>query len=202
MEIIEKISGKAGLEARIYQDNDPECPREWDNLGRIVTVHLSRHSVADKGEKPLPEDLGSWDQVEAYLKRERGAVVILPVFLYDHSVQSVSTKSFVGRAQHANWDSGQVGFIYATRVAVLANWDVKSISPIIRDRVVRVLEGEIETLDQYMRGEVYGYAVGRVVGLAGKFEELNSCWGHYGMEDVESAARGSLAWYGQHDKEA
>lgn len=48
-------------------------------------------------------------------------VLIKPLFLYDHSVQSISTGSFVGRAQHADWDSGQVGFVYMTKDEALKN---------------------------------------------------------------------------------
>ena len=43
---------------------------------------------------------------------EREDIAILPLFLYDHSVQSISTASFIGRAQHAEWDSGQVGYLH------------------------------------------------------------------------------------------
>lgn len=39
-------------------------------------------------------------------------IAIMPLHLYDHSGQSISTGSFVGRAQHAEWDSSQVGYIY------------------------------------------------------------------------------------------
>lgn len=39
-------------------------------------------------------------------------VAILPLYLYDHGGITMSTGSFVGRAPHADWDSGQVGFIY------------------------------------------------------------------------------------------
>lgn len=44
-----------------------------------------------------------------------GDVAILPLFLYDHSGLAMSTGSFVGRAHHAEWDSGQVGYIYMTK---------------------------------------------------------------------------------------
>ena len=37
--------------------------------------------------------------------------IILPLNLYDHSMLRMSTGSFLGRAQHAEWDSGQVGCI-------------------------------------------------------------------------------------------
>lgn len=46
-------------------------------------------------------------------------VAILPLFLYDHSGVSMSTGSFVGRVPHAEWDSGQVGYIYMSKETAL-----------------------------------------------------------------------------------
>ena len=53
------------------------------------------------------------------LLSEQKDIVILPLFLYDHSGLSMSTGSFMGRAVHAEWDSGQVGYIYANREDIL-----------------------------------------------------------------------------------
>lgn len=58
-----------------------------------------------------------WDILDAMTTREllqlaQDHVAIRPLYLYDHSGITMSTGSFVGRAQHADWDSGQVGFIY------------------------------------------------------------------------------------------
>ena len=47
-----------------------------------------------------------------HLCNESNQVAILPLFLYDHTNISISTGSFLGRAHHAEWDSGPVGFIY------------------------------------------------------------------------------------------
>lgn len=48
-------------------------------------------------------------------------VAILPLFLYDHSGLAMSTGSFVGRAHHAEWDSGQVGYIYMDKDSAMEN---------------------------------------------------------------------------------
>jgi len=41
--------------------------------------------------------------------------LILPLNLYDHGGITMSVSSFLGRAQHAEWDSGQVGWILPHR---------------------------------------------------------------------------------------
>jgi len=58
-----------------------------------------------------------WDIIDDMTTREllqlaSDHVAILPLYLYDHSGITMSTGSFVGRAPNADWDSGQVGFIY------------------------------------------------------------------------------------------
>ena len=96
-------------------------------------------------------------------------VVILPLFLYDHSGLSISTGSFVGRAVHAEWDSGQVGYIYADRKAIEKTYGAVN-SETLR-QAGKVLEGEVECYDLYLRGECYGYR------LFKDGEEEDSCWG-------------------------
>lgn len=48
-----------------------------------------------------------------------GDVAIMPLFLYDHGGLTMSTSSFVGRAHHAEWDSGQVGYIYLDKATAM-----------------------------------------------------------------------------------
>lgn len=114
---------------------------------------------------------------------EREDIAILPLFLYDHSVQSISTASFIGRAQHAEWDSGQVGYIYADRKAILD--DFGAVNAETREKAENLLHSEVETYDQYLRGECYGFQ------LYEAGEEIDSCWGFLGdvddwREDVKS----------------
>lgn len=62
-----------------------------------------------------------WPDELLRLCEKYGDVVIQPLFLYDHSGISMSTSSFVGRAQHAEWDSGQVGYIYMDKETAMKN---------------------------------------------------------------------------------
>ena len=114
---------------------------------------------------------------------EREDIAILPLFLYDHSVQSISTATFIGRAQHAEWDSGQVGYIYADRKAIFENFGAGNAET--REKAENLLCAEVESYDQYLRGECYGFRVYE------DGEEIDSCWGFLGdvddwREDVKS----------------
>jgi hypothetical protein len=198
MEPIETITGPKGLYAHLYQDPDSGNPREDDNMGRLATVHLSRHQLMDVGEPALPEDLSGWEAVERYLMRERGAVVILPVYLYDHGGTAISTKSFIGRAHHAEWDSGQIGFIYATRQAILENFMVKRLAKGILKLAEENLAGEIETFNQWISGDVYSYQIIReskcdACGHSEPDECVDACGGFYGYGYAKQEAEKALA---------
>ena len=53
------------------------------------------------------------------LLNESENLAILPLYLYDHGGISMSTGSFVGKAPHAEWDSGIVGYIYIDKETAL-----------------------------------------------------------------------------------
>jgi len=169
---------------RIEQDDDPWSPREHDNLGTMLCFH-GRYSLGDDdaADGIRTEDFDGWDEMEAYLIKERGADIILPLYLYDHSGISISTGSF-----SCGWDSGQVGFIYTTRAEILASFLTKRITKKIRERAISCLEGETSVYDQYLTGDIYGYIVEDADG-----EELDSCWGFYGRKDAAEEGAAMLA---------
>lgn len=103
---------------------------------------------------------------------ERDDLVILPLYFYDHSIQSISTGSFVGRAQHAEWDSGQVGYVYADRGMI--EKDFGAVTPDTVEKARKLLDAETECYDKYIRGESYGFR------LYEDGEEIDSCWGFLG----------------------
>ena len=103
--------------------------------------------------------------------------VILPLNLYDHSGLRMSADSFIRKAQHAEWDSGQVGWIYATASEIRAEYGSVSAENVEKAR--QRLLSEVQDYDYYLSGQCYGYR------LYENGEETDSCWGFLGhLEDV------------------
>lgn len=116
---------------------------------------------------------------------ERDDLAILPLYLYDHSLQSISTCSFCGRAHHAEWDSGQVGYVYADREMIKKEFG--AVTPETVEKAEKLLVAETECYDLYMRGECYGFR------LYEDGEETDSCWGFLGdLDSMEEEMRGHL----------
>jgi len=168
-------------EIRIYQDEYAENPREaWDNFGHIAYKHhnyklgseeipdpvdwlIDKISYTDKGVQRLCKMLNCKmysnefkDYLESVFAKR---YIAYKLYLYDHSSQSISTQSFNGRAQHAEWDSGQVGYIYCTITEAKAEgWNKKWLAGrSIRQAALDIMQGEIDVFDNYMQGNVYGF---------------------------------------------
>jgi hypothetical protein len=166
-----------GYQIDINQDIDPENPREaWDNLGTMVCFH-GRYNLGDKTDLRSSQFTG-WDELETHLRENLDAVVILPLYLYDHGGITMNTTGFSCR-----WDSGQVGFIYVTREKLRKEYDWKRVSPQRRERVAELLRGEVQTYDQYLTGDIYGYSITK------DGEDIDSCYGFYGSDYCEEAAK-------------
>lgn len=175
---------KDGLTLKILQDQNPLHPRtDWDTIGTMALFH-SRYDLGDKNHGLSTSDFEGWDQMEEHLYNERDALVVLPVFMYDHSGISIRTEPF-----GCPWDSGQIGFIYVTRERVRSQWECKRISSKLRETVTKCLEGEVQTYDQYLRGDVWGYVVENEAG-----DCLHSTWGFFGVEEAMAEGCDALDW--------
>lgn len=189
---------------RIFQDTDAENPRKmWDNFGVMVCVH-NRYDLGDSDstgdEQDIIRQAGSWEKAErrliAHYRLNKNRIVkILPLFLYDHGGITMRTGSFNDR-----WDSGQVGFIFATQSQVKECFIVGNEEPHadIDERVEKCLRGEVATYDQYLTGDVYGYQVTEVkhCDACGHDEEIDvdSCWGFYGSDHEASGLFDNAGW--------
>lgn len=147
----------------IYPDLNPENPREFaEPFGHMVCWHR-RYDLGDKHnfdspsdfivaqcEKYCPdmiaEDRSFTEMVDAL--QDVPGFIILPLYLYDHSGLSISTRSF-----NDPWDSGQVGWIYATpddireRHGDLLNCSVGSARILLME--------EVREYDLYLNGYAY-----------------------------------------------
>lgn len=187
---IETIEYRGQL-IKIYQDEDARDPRDWDNLGTMICFH-NQYELGDEHELRT-EDFDNWDGVKQYLMKEKNAFIILSLFLYDHSGLRMKIGSFSGLlAQgHAEFDSGQVGFIYVTPEDVRKCYMVKRITEKIRNQVRNNLISEVNTYDDYLSGNVYGFMSETSDG-----EDIDSCWGFFGDTDyMISGAKSGIDCY-------
>jgi len=157
---------KGTVRLQIMQDKGPLNPRtDQDNLGTMVCWH-SRYALGD--QRP-GGDPSTW-----YLENVTDEMVCLNLYLYDHSGISMSCEPFVGRAPHAEWDSGQVGFI-------VADCKRMGISP------ETVLRAEVEEYDQYLQGNILRFTVLKLCPTCKQWEEVEDCGGFYSVEDLLDA---------------
>ena len=107
--------------------------------------------------------------------------VTLPLYLYDHGGITISTGPF-----GCPWDSGQVGFIYASHKQIRDHFGWKRLNKSRIERAYEVLKGEVETYDTFLRGDVWGFVVKKEAfnPLDEEWvtveEDVDSCWGFYG----------------------
>jgi hypothetical protein len=170
LEVGDKVILGEGLELRLFKDSTASNPREMgDMLGIMATWH-GRYKIGDVQPEQTPQEF------EAWLKDpENHVVCYLPLYMYDHSTQSISTKSFIGRAQHAEWDSGQVGWIYTT-------WDKVKELGVLASQVEEQLEAEVEEYNQWNRGENWGW----------ELIKIESCPRCHNTEEEQVAVEGGL----------
>lgn len=177
----------AKIEVRI--DDMSVDPRSWDNLGTIVTWHR-RYNLGDEQPKEgvekwrenLAIELGGEEVYDKMVDIDEDAdigireakekindiivetledkIVELPVYIYDHSGITINTSGY-----SSPWDSGQLGYIYATfedakewfKSRMKEGESIKSRKWF--DRIIEVLQAEIKTYDQYICNDVYCIAI-------------------------------------------
>lgn len=151
-----------GYTIKVSTDSDPQNPREWDNVGKMICFH-NRYTLGDKHDYNK-DSFDSCDELKEQLIAD-GAYIILPLYLYDHSGITMKTSSFTYR-----WDSGQVGFIYCTKEDVQREWDGDDM------KAKAYIEGEVATYDGYLTGSIYCY---EIIDADGN-DTGESCGGYFG----------------------
>ena len=163
-----------GHTLKVVSDDDPESPRiDCDNFGTMVCWHRG-YDLGDENDYANVSDFQEW------WGEQDG--VILELYLYDHSGITMSCAPF-----SCPWDSGQVGYIYATREQILKEYGGTRPTKGKREKARKLLAGEVETYDQYLTGDVWGYVVEHE---ASGWED--SCWGFYGSDYCEDEAKSSI----------
>ena len=139
-----------------YDDGDFNDPREWEEFGKMICFH-NRYNLGDK-HSLNKDDFSRWSELEDFLRKERNAEIILPLYLYDHSGITMNTTGF-----SCGWDSGQVGFIYVSRQGILDEYGVKRITKDLREKVTQRLVDDVKLYDQYLTGDVYYFTIEKCI---------------------------------------
>ena len=169
-------------------DEDPMDPRkEWDNAGIFWAWHRS-YTIGDEDEVTRhdqtfcksdfdPSNFNNFGELADAIYAKHRAVLVLPVYMLDHSGLSLSVGDFRDR-----WDSGQLGVIWLPREG-LADIGHKIASKGAIAKAEDLLKAEIAVANAYVSGDVYGWQTFELVdGTKGK--RLDSCWGYYGSDEI------------------
>lgn len=78
----------------------------------IIGFH-KRYNIGDVHQlEALPRLEDVMDTFKERARAGRHAeVMTAPLYMYDHGMTALSLYSFIGRAHHAEWDSGVLGFV-------------------------------------------------------------------------------------------
>ena len=160
MEKIKKVIEKEGYILKIFQEEFPESPREWDNLGTLIFVNK-------------PRSLGDYSDPGADIEAAKSALIRLPIYIYIHSGIAISTAPF-----SCHWDSGFLGYYYVTREKVISEYG--EVTPENIQAAENRARAELETFGIYLSGEVYGFTIEK------DGDPIGSCWGYYGEEGIKA----------------
>jgi len=150
--------------------------REWDL--QTYDDHFKKWYSAYTADAPL--DMTDGVLADAILEEMRTgdlitlaekSVKINSLYLYDHSGITISMSDFNDR-----WDSGQVGWIYATHEDIKKEYG--DTSPANIEKAWKVISSEVRTYDDYLRGNCFGFQL-----YDRKGEQVDSCWGFIGEFD-------------------
>ena len=138
-----------GHTIQVFQDEDPMNPRtEFDNLATFVCFH-GRYDLGDEEHGYNKDDFISWNDLREQIEKDHDPVVIVPLYLFDHSGLSLASDSSTFSACDSHgWDWGQVGWAFIPKN--IAHLDDETI-----ETCQKVLQGEVETYGQYLSGDVW-----------------------------------------------
>lgn len=165
---------------RLVPDECAQNPRlDFDHLAHVITIdtHLGQYAPIDKDGGPLAE---AWDRVS--WNRWQGIETFTRWARIFHNAIVIESRPA----------RGPVSLWYLLRE------DAEDLGMLPE----AYLDAERAEYEAWAEGDVYGYIVEEAVDWLrvddegesmSTWEEVDSCWGHYGYEWAASAARHALA---------
>ena len=177
--LVKKIKLSNNKELRIFQDDDYESPREWDNMSKMFCFHKI-YVLGDNHEYNI-NDHSTWAEFKKQIEKDNDVVIILPLYMYDHSGVTISTQPF-----SCQWDSGQIGWVFITKETIRKEYNVKKVTKTSLQKALTYLLGEVEVYNQYLTGEVYSFDLVEIetcthCGVSHE-NSIDSCGGFFGSD--------------------
>lgn len=161
-----------GYTINIYYDYNVESPREWDNLGTIYSNSRSYSPDNHSIEEIMNDDHTGISQ------EFKENYIWLKIRCYQHSGLTISVND--DYPYNDPWDSGLFGIIAVSKEEAIKEFGKKICTKRVREETLNRLRGEVETLDMYYTGDVYGFVIEDENG-----DEVDSCWGYFGSNDID-----------------
>lgn len=165
--------------------SDPEKPfravtpamQEW-----VASVPVHGYSWDDFEYDLRLEDREAIDEALARIEAS-GKIIMLPLYLLDHSGLSIRTSSFGDP-----WDSGKVGVIYVLTSHAREEFGWKRISEPRRQQIEDILRGEVAEYDAYLRGDCWMWTA-----IDGEGQVVDGYGGFYDYDEAASEAAAAVA---------
>lgn len=156
-EVLDSVEYKDFLIQVVICDITKDNPRECDyNLGAMICFHC-RYNLGDKTDL-RSDSFNSWTDLDIYLTKRKHAFITLPIYMYDHSGITIATSPFL-----CKFDSGQIGYIYATKLAIKSYFKLPRNRVISKDRhndAIDKLRQEVRDYDKYLSNDyTYSYMI-------------------------------------------
>jgi len=167
-----------GLTIKLEPDQDCESPLVSDDV----------HITYRKGARTIlgndPVEYEEFERIGAEI--DSGLLIGRPVYAYVHSGVALRTGSFQGLLPqgHAEFDSGQSGYIYVTKKTALEWHGGKVLSAKKREKTLESLESVLSEFAKWLNGDCWGFIIEDENG-----KQLDSCWGFIGQEYAMEAAK-------------
>lgn len=139
---------------------------------------------------PDCDGLGERNDIDAYLRANYDAHLIVPVYKYEHGLVTYQAGTS-GNPFSCPWDSGMVGVAVLDKATLDKEWnDHADEDGVMRDQLwwaLKYLDGELETYTDWCNGSVYS-----VVCETEDGEFIDSCGGIYGFDYAGEMAKEML----------
>ena len=198
--------GRREYTIKVYPDEGTESPLENDE-GVFITCDKGARSqygntpvdedehlriarrIEEFGNPPSAIELANALREDPEEEPLGEPLIGLSVYVYEHSGVAISTRPWTGRAHHAEWDSGQSGFIYITKKTALDWQGGKRLTKAKLERVYKSLESVVEEYSKWCNGETYFYIVEDEDGN----DTAIGCGGYIGTEYMMASAKDEIA---------